>query len=102
MFEAHASSIVAYGALFDLVLYFIFLSNVGCLLSGLDGTGWVIGFKAQTARQPFSELGVDPLQGNIDAYYLAFREYFLPETLTLLVTGADAGKAMTYTQLMRC
>lgn len=97
MIEVPVSLIVAYGLIFGLILYFIFSSNVGCLLFGLDGTSWVIGFKAQAARQALSQLGVDPLQGNFDAYFPAFREYFLPEVLALLLKGTDASKAVTYT-----
>ena len=97
MIEVPVSLIVAYGVIFGLILYFIFSSNVGCLLFGLDGTSWVIGFKAQVARQPLSQLGVDPLQGNFDAYFPAFREYFLPEVLALVLKGTDASKAVTYT-----
>jgi hypothetical protein len=97
MVEVSVSSIVAYGMIFGLVLYFIFRSNVNCLLFGLDGTSWLLEFKRQAARQPFSQFGVDPLEGNFDAYYPAFREYFLPEALSLLVNWSDAGKAVTYT-----
>ena len=61
-----------------------------------DGAGWFIEFKTQAARQPFSQLGVDPLQGNFDAYYPVFREYFLPEALSLLFKGTDAGKVAVY------
>jgi hypothetical protein len=97
MIEVPACLIVVYGTIFGLILYFIFSSNVSCLLFGLDGTSWVLEFKRQAARQPFSQLGVDPVQGNFDAYFPAFREYFLPEALALLAKGTDAGKPLTYT-----
>jgi hypothetical protein len=92
-----ASAIFLYAVAFVAVLSVIFSNNVACLLIGLDGTSWVIAFKAQAARLAFSQLGVDPLQGNFDAYYPALREYFLPEALSLPLTGIDAGKAATYT-----
>ena len=91
------SAIVIYGAILCIVLYFIFLRNSACLQYGLDGTSWILGFKAQAAREPFSQLGVDPLQGNFDAYFPVFREYFLPEALALMFKGTDASKAVTYT-----
>jgi hypothetical protein len=91
------SAIVIYGAILCIVLYFIFSRNAACLQYGLDGTSWILGFKAQAAREPFSQLGVDPLQGNFDAYFPVFREYFLPEALALMFKGTDASKAVTYT-----
>ena len=92
-----AYAVFFYAVLFVAVLFVVFSHNVACLLIGLDGTSWVIAFKAQAARLAFSPLGVDPLQGNFDAYYPALREYFLPEALSLALTGADAGKIATYT-----
>ncbi len=92
-----AYAVFLYAVSFVAVLFAIFSHNVACLLIGLDGTSWVIAFKAQAARLAFSQFGVDPLQGNFDAYYPALREYFLPDALSLALTGADAGKATTYT-----
>jgi hypothetical protein len=91
-----ARIIAAYGAIFLIVLYFILSNNATCLLYGLDGTTWLVRFAAQAARNPFSQLGSDPLQGNFDAFYSVPREYFLPEALALLLNGTDAGKVMTY------
>ncbi len=52
--------VIFYGVIFCIVLYVIFARNVACLLYGLDGTGWLLRFKAQAAREAFSQLGVDP------------------------------------------
>jgi hypothetical protein len=95
--DVRISSIVAYGMIFGVALYLILASNITCLLFGLDGTSWVLEFKRQAARQPFSQFGVDPIRGSFDAYFPAFREYFLPEALSLLFKGSDAGKVLTYT-----
>jgi len=95
--DVTATTIFVYCIGLLIVLHLIFANNVACLLFGLDGTSWVTGFGAQASREPFSQVGVDPLQGNFDAYYPAFREYFVPEALALLFTGTGAGKAMTYT-----
>src|SRR4051794_26451482 len=90
-------ALAIYVGIIVIVLFVIFSNNVDCLLLGLDGTSWALGFEAQTGRNAFSQLGVDPLQGSFDAYYPAFREYFLPEALSLLLTGRDASKAATFT-----
>jgi hypothetical protein len=87
--------IVLYGALFFLVLYLVLSRNASCLLFGGDGTYWRALFKAQAARQPFSQWGVSPLQGNFDAYVPSFREYFLPEALALLF-GFAGGAPFKY------
>jgi hypothetical protein len=87
--------VVLYGALFFLALYLVLSRNVSCLLYGGDGTYWRALFKSQAVRQPFSQLGVSPLEGNFDAYMPSFREYFLPETLALLF-GFAAGAPFKY------
>src|SRR5215469_7491124 len=88
-----AVTVIAYGALLCAILCLIFLGNSSCLSMGLDGATWVAEFAAQVARQPFSQLGVDPVQGNFDAYYPALREFFLPELLSLVFGLAGVGKA---------
>lgn len=97
MERVRARVFVIYGVLFLIVLYLVFSNNVPCLLYGLDGTTWLVEFEAQAARDMFSQLGSDPLQGNFDAYNPVFREYFLPETLSLLFSGTDPGKPFLYT-----
>lgn len=87
----------AYVTIFTALLLAIFSRNAGCLLYSLDGTSWVTAFQSQSLRSPFSEFGVDPFQGNFDAYYPAFREYFLPDALSLVFMGTSAGKVLTYT-----
>jgi hypothetical protein len=87
----------AYAVIFVLILYVIFTHNQSCLLFGLDGLTWITRFAAQDGRIPFSQLGVDTLQGNFDTFYPAFREYFLPEALALPFNQADAGKVLVYT-----
>jgi hypothetical protein len=83
---------------FSLILLVIFNNNVACLLFGIDGVSWVIGLEVQAvAREPFTQLGVDPLQGNFDAYYPAYREYLLPDALTLAINGGVADKVTTFT-----
>jgi hypothetical protein len=89
--------IVAYGVVFALVLYVIFTHNQSCLLCHLDGLLWITRFAVQDGRIPFSQLGVDPLQGNFDAYLPAFREYFLPEALALPFNQAGPSKVLIYT-----
>jgi hypothetical protein len=43
------------------------------------------------ARTPYTQFGVDPLQGSFEAYDPAFREYFLPDALAMAFTGDGAG-----------
>jgi len=90
--------ILLYGAIFAVLLYVIFLHNAACLLMSQDGNDWLSIFKSQeVSRQPFSQLGVDPLEGNFAAYPGVSREYFVPEALALLFAGSGAGKVFTYT-----
>ena len=80
------------------VLAFGFAANKPCLLTGSDGTAWRITLRAQMMdRTPFSQTGIDPYQGNFDAYYPVFREYLLPSALALLVGDAVPGRVVTYT-----
>jgi hypothetical protein len=95
--DAPLGDIVVYSTIFFVILYLVFSRNVACLLFGLDGTRWVVEFASQAGRAPFSQVGANPLQGSFDAYYPAFREYFVPEALALLLSGVDAGKVVTYT-----
>jgi hypothetical protein len=79
------------------VLYFSFTRNDSCLLYGLDGNGWTITLSAQAAnRTPFSQTGVDALEGSFDAYFPLFVEYLVPSVLTDVAAHAMPGKALTY------
>ena len=54
-------------------------------------------WKAQAAdRVPFSQDGVDPYQGNFDAYYPGFREYLLPSALAIPFTRDVPNNLTTY------
>lgn len=80
------------------VLALGFAANKPCLLTGIDGTAWRITLQTQaTDRTAFAQTGVDPYQGNFDAYYPVFREYLLPSALALLVGDAVPGRVVTYT-----
>jgi hypothetical protein len=91
--------VATYFAIIVVLLSVIFSINRECLLIGLDGTAWVIGFDIQQmAREPFTQSGVDPLQGQFDAYFPAFREFSMPNLLAMVFTGGGgAGKVATYT-----
>lgn len=78
-------------------LLLAFTLNRDCLLIGLDGTNWIINLDIQGEfRQAFTQFGVDPVQGNFDAYFPAFREYLAPNMLAMLAGSATAGKTATY------
>ena len=80
------------------IMFVIFFGNRACLLMGLDGTAWVSAFDTQEmARDPFTQSGVEPLQGGFDAYFPAFREFSVPNMLTMVFAGAGADKVTTYT-----
>jgi hypothetical protein len=78
-------------------LFYSFAANKTCLMLGLDGN-WYLTILHQEAlgRQPFSQLGVDALTGNFDAYYPLQREYLLPTALTMAVGGGIPSKVFFY------
>lgn len=85
-------------AAFLAVLVLGFTRNSNCLLEGIDGTSWRITLRMQEMdRTPFTQTGVDPYQGNFDAYYPVFREYLLPSALAMLAGDGVPGKTLTYT-----
>jgi hypothetical protein len=95
--DLSALTVAGYSVASILALSLLFSANSACLFLGLDGTAWMLGFKAQAiSRMPYTQIGADALQGSFDAYNPAFREYFLPEVLSRIFRGANAGKVMTY------
>ncbi len=79
------------------LLLLSFYNNSSCLLIGVDGAQWVTMMNAQAEfRMPFSQVGVDPFQGSFDAYYPTFREYLLPNLLTMPFSDGNASSTMTY------
>lgn len=63
-----------------------FSQNISCLLIGLDGEAWRLTLQSQAENHlPFSQTGVDVLQGSFDAWYPTFREYLVPGALKLLL-----------------
>jgi hypothetical protein len=78
--------------------FLIFRNNPSCLFFSLDGTYSVIMRDIQAiAREPFSQLGADPLQGNFDAYLPPFHEYLLPNLLAMLLGDGPPTKTTTFT-----
>jgi hypothetical protein len=79
------------------LLYLCFAYNEDCLLHDMDGTAWIVLFQAEElGRHPFAQTGVDPFQGNFDAFYPTYREYLLPSALALATGDALSGKTATY------
>ena len=79
------------------VLYLCFAYNEDCLLHDLDGTAWIVDFQAEElGRNPFTQTGVHPFEGNFDAFYPTYREYLLPSALALAAGDALSGKTATY------
>ena len=79
------------------VLYLCFAYNEDCLLHDLDGTAWIVDFQAEElGRNPFTQTGVHPFEGNFDAFYPTYREYLLPSALALVSGDALSGKTATY------
>jgi hypothetical protein len=92
-------SAAVYGHLivFLVILGWSLSCNQACLLYHFDGNQWQILFDVQREfRTPFAQVGADPLQGNFDTYFPAFREYLLPHFLALLSGLSNAGKAASY------
>jgi len=74
-----------------------FAENGNCMLHGNDGAAWKVMLDAQaTDRAPFSDSGVDPYQGDFDAYYPVFREYLLPSLLTMPFASGMPNTFVTY------
>ncbi|HXZ03120.1 MAG TPA: hypothetical protein VEI03_24240 [Stellaceae bacterium] len=79
------------------VLCVAFMLNANFLLFGLDGMDWTITFATQALdKVPFTQEGVDPLQGSFDAYVPVFREYLLPDALALIFSHAPASRVVIY------
>jgi hypothetical protein len=97
MSRAAGSWQVAVSAGLLAVLWYGFRLHERCLLQGLDGNAWRIGFEVQREfRTPFSQLVSDPLQGMFDAYFPAFPEYLAPYLLWRIAGIHDLGKALVY------
>jgi hypothetical protein len=80
-----------------LAFFYIYRLNESCLMLGLDGASWSTYMEyQQDARQPFVQVGVDPVEGSFDAYYPVLYEYLPPEALTRLVSSATASKPFRY------
>ncbi len=95
--EVSRSASAFFVAAFLSLLLVSFHNNSSCLLIGVDGAQWVTMMDAQAAfRIPFAQVGADPFQGSFDAYYPSFREYLLPNLLSLPFTGGNASAPMAY------
>ena len=99
MHDMSAWTAASYFGITLVLMFVIFSKNHACLLIGLDGTAWINGFDIQQmAREPFTQSGVDTLQGEFDAYFPAFREFSIPNFLAMVLTGGGgADKVATYT-----
>jgi hypothetical protein len=86
------------------VLFFSYRLNNTCLMLGLDGASWSTYLEyQQEVRQPFAQIGVDPVQGNFDAYFPVSYEYLLGQALTprsSLTAGGGAVRYFAYYLLM--
>lgn len=78
------------------ILWHGFSLHETCLLQGLDGNAWRIGFEVQRDfRTAFTQFASDPLQGMFDAYFPAYSEYLAPYALAR-VAGIAAAKSFVY------
>lgn len=79
------------------IFCFSFWQNQNCLQIGIDGAIYRTYLDHQAVdRQPFTQDGVDLLQGNFDAYYPLLLEYLLPSAIMRPLGDADPGKRTTY------
>lgn len=79
------------------IFHFSFYHNQTCLQIGNDGAAYRTYLDQQAIdRQPFTQTGVDALQGSFDAYYPLFLDYLLPSALLRPWIHSNPDKAATY------
>jgi hypothetical protein len=86
-----------YMVLAAVVFYFSFAQHPDCLFTGTDGNVVPVLMNAERIfRNPFSQLGVSPVEGNFDAYFPLNRDYLVAETVGRIFAGGMPSKPLTF------
>ena len=79
------------------ILYFSFAFNSDCLLYGMDGAIWDIQGRTRFEyHQPYSQVGVEPFEGNFDGYFPFSHDYVLPSVLMRFLFGEFPDRLTTF------
>ena len=91
-------AIGGYLILATVVLFYSFAEHPGCLFTGTDGDLLqIIVATEKLFVRPFSQLGIDPLNGMFDANWPENHDYFFSEMVGAVLAGGEPSKPLIYT-----